>query len=297
MFRCSVLVAAMVVGGWPTPTRGAGIVTLNASDPDSFYIYGGATLNAGGASVQVNSSAAAAALFQGGSFQLTAGAVNVVGGFQTSGRPALSLPINVGQPSMPDPFGHLPAPAVGAPAGPPKITGSGTFHPGYYPQGLDLVAGNDITLMPGVYVLDNGFHLSGDGALHGDGVMFYIRSGALHDNGTGDIFLAPPTDGPYAGISFQARDNANFAAFNGMTSFTGARDAAGIGTLYFPAATVEFGGIGDIDVNGIVADKVEAYGLGVTRVIVPEPSTVGLLAVAGAGLMTLRVRRSGRRRT
>ena len=282
---------ALVAGSTPL-AGGAEIVALSSSSPQSLYLYGSATLDVGSGSVQVNSSSAAGLTIQGSLVSLIAGRVNVVGsGYQTSGRPTISSDIHVFQPAVSDPLTILPAPFVGPAVGPDKITGTGTFQPGYYPQGLELVTGNDVTLAPGVYVLDNGFEISGNAVLHGDGVMFYIRSGAVLDNGTGGTFLTPPTQGLYEGISFfQARDNANVALFNGAGPLQGSPDGTGIGTLYFPAATVDLAGTGDMYFDGIIADKVHVHGVGLRKVVVPEPSAIGVLVLGGAGLMRRRVR-------
>jgi hypothetical protein len=281
-----MLIALLIVAGWAPRASSGAIIALNPEDPNSLYLSGLVTLDAGTGSVQVNSSSSSAAVFQGKFVSLIAGEVNVVGGVRVLGTPALSAEINLNQPWVPDPLAGLPAPAVGSPVGPPRISGSGTFQPGYYPQGLGLFLDNNVTLMPGVYILDNGFDISGSVTLHGEGVMFYIRSGAVQYNGTGSMFLAPPTEGVYQGITFfQARDNTNGSVFNGTAPITGFGDAAGIGTLYFPAARVNLSGTADIYINGIVADKIEASGNGVRKVIVPEPSGVILLVLAGAGLM------------
>ena len=285
-FRGWVLVAIVLVASWAPRTSTAGIIALNPQDHLSFYLHGLVRVDVGDGSVHVNSSSYRAAFFQGTGVKLTAGAVNLVGQYETGGRPLLSTPIHTEQPAVPDPLAWLPAPEAGPPVGPPTITGTGTFQPGYYPQGLHLAEGNDVTLTPGVYVLDNGFQIDGAATLRGQGVMFYIRSGAIADQGTGTRFLAPPAEGIYRGVTFfQARDNTNLALFSNAATFTGVGDAAGIGTLYLPAATLEMGGSGDMYVNGIIADKVVAYGTGLKAVIVPEPSVVGLLAVAGAALM------------
>ena len=287
-FPCNLWVLiALLLAGFTPQASGAAITALNPSSPQSLYLYGSATLDVGAGSVQVNSTNDAGLTIQGSLITLIAGTVNLSGsGYQTVGAPTISVDISVLQPSVPDPLAFLPAPPVSSPVGPDKITGSGTFQPGYYPQGLELVAGNNITLAPGVYVLDNGFEISGNAVLHAGGVMFYLRSGAVQDNGTGGTFLAPPTEGIYGGITFfQARDNTNVALFNGTGPLQGLDGAAGIGTLYFPAATVDLGGTGDMYFNGIIADKVHVHGDGLRKVIVPEPSGIGLLVLASAGLM------------
>src|SRR5688500_1492897 len=209
--RYWMLIAVLIGAGWAARVDGGytSVLALNDRDPDSFYMFGHGYLDIGPDSVQANSNASRAAFFQGTHLALIAGAVNVVGGYDTSGSPPLSTQIKVGRPYLFDPLGNLPSPEVGEPTG-DKITGSGTFYPGYYSDGLKLFSGNNVTLMPGLYVLDNGFELNGTSTLFGEGVMFYIRSGAISDNGTGSVFLAPPSEGLYRGITFfQAHNNTN----------------------------------------------------------------------------------------
>jgi hypothetical protein len=107
--------------------------------------------------------------------------------------------------------------------------------------------------------------LNGHCTLTGYGVMFYIKFGSVQANGTGDIHLTPPASGVYKGIQFfQARNNTQLAQFNGTGLFTGtsADIHGGAGTMYFPAATIEVGGTGDMYVDSIIADKITVYGDG-----------------------------------
>jgi hypothetical protein len=95
--------------------------------------------------------------------------------------------------------------------------------------------------------------------------MFYIKFGSVQANGTGDIHLTPPSSGTYQGIQFfQARDNTQLAQFNGTGLFTGtaADTHNGAGTMYFPKASIEVGGTGDMYVDSIIADKITVYGDG-----------------------------------
>ena len=129
----------------------------------------------------------------------------------------------------------------------------------HLPAGLEMNAGDNVFLHPGVYILDNGFRLNGHSKLVGYGVMFYLHTGSIHDNGTGDVFLTPPREGDYAGIQFfQARDNYEEANFNGDTTWQGTtvddpatpidESTAGAGTFYFPNAHIQFGGSGSMTI-------------------------------------------------
>jgi hypothetical protein len=258
------------------------VIALNAHDPMSFYVYGSAYLNVGDSegSVQVNSDNTTnnqgGSLIQGTQVEFLAGRLNVVGMQYERGRPSIPDTYEF-QPYIPDPLAHLPEPEVPGSAtypATPEITGDGEFWPGYYPGGIDLQDDDTIFLHPGVYILDTGFYTNGHSTLEAYGVMFYLNEGSVHDNGTGQVYCTPPTEGVYKDIQFfQARDNTEMAQFNGGTLWTGSQtddpstpevneSTIGTGTLYFPNAKLECGGTGDMYVNGLIADKIVVYGTG-----------------------------------
>jgi Flp pilus assembly protein TadG len=267
---------AVAIGG---PAQ-ASVIALNTKDPNSFYVYGNGYMDLGDGAAQVNSSSGSSSVFQGTQITFKAGEVNMVGDYNEKGNPDLnSVDLNSYQPPVSDPLASLPAPVPGAPMSPAKISGTSdgvqkTFNPGYYPQGLQMNNGENVFLNPGVYTLENGstkkpslpaFLLNGHCTLTGYGVMFYIKYGSVQANGTGDVHLTPPPGGTYKGIQFfQARDNTQLAQFNGTGLFTGtsADIHGGAGTMYFPAATIEVGGTGDMYVDSIIADKIVVYGDG-----------------------------------
>lgn len=265
----------------------ADIIALDPDAPHAFYMYGDAYVNVGNGegSVQVNSNNTqpnvGGSLVQGTKVQFLAGDLYVVGTNEERGKP--NLPdIHEGEAFKPDPLSLLAEPEVPSAAtypAKPRITGNGQgtqvdFYPGYYPQGLQMNAGDNVFLHPGVYILDNGFSLNGHSKLVGYGVMFYLHTGSIHDNGTGDVFLTPPPPGEYyEGIQFfQARDNFAEANFNGGTTWQGPTNddpstpyddvATGAGTFYFPNAHVQFGGTGNLTFNGLIANTIEIYGTG-----------------------------------
>ena len=266
---------AVAIGG---PAKNS-VIALNNKDPKSFYVYGNGYMDLGDGAAQVDSNSAQSSVFQGTQITFIAGQVNMVGNYDEKGNPDLNaVDLNTYQPTVSDPLAGLPVPTIGAPMTPNKISGTSdgvlkTFNPGYYPKGLQMNNGENVFLNPGVYVLESGskkpsdpaFMLNGHATLTGYGVMFYIKFGSVQANGTGDIHLTPPTSGVYQGIQFfQARDNKQLAQFNGTGLFTGtAADVhSGAGTLYFPVASVEVGGTGDMYIDSIVADKITVYGDG-----------------------------------
>ena len=266
----------------------ADIISLDPDDPHAFYVYGDAYLNVGNGegSVQVNSNNTTpnvgGSLVQGTKVTFLADDLYVVGTNEERGKP--NLPdIHEHEEFQPDPYATLAEPAVPNPPLPtyptkPKITGNGStlteFWPGYYPQGLEMNAGNNVFLHPGVYILGDDFKLNGDSTLTGYEVMFYLDQGAIHDNGTGEVFLTPPPLGDYYENLqfFQARDNTEAGDFNGTTVWTGAQvndpstevdeSTIGAGGFYFPNAHIEFGGTGQLTFNGLIAKTIEIYGSG-----------------------------------
>lgn len=261
----------------------ADVIALNSKDAQSFYLYGNGYLDLLGGKAQVNSThKTQAVLFQGSSITYKFGSMDIVGHYDERGNPQIPnlSDIHEDEDAIADPLATLPEPV---PAdyvrNNSKINGGTSASPkrfasGYYPNGLDLQAGHSVILEPGVYVIDNGFQINGNATLKGSGVMIFLRTGSVKDNGTGQVYLTPPTSGTYANIQFfQARTNTTMATFNGTSTWKGAATddtsttevneaTAGTGTLYFPKATVELGGTGDMWVNGLISDKIIVYGSG-----------------------------------
>ena len=264
--------AIAVADGGP---RYADIIALNDRDPQSFYIQGNGYLNVGDGTVQVNSTHPDGSTF-GNTITFIAGEVDMVATeYETRGHPDLDdIDMNTDEDRVSDPLAGLPEPIPGDPMTPSAITGTADYFPGYYPGGLSLNNDEAPFLHPGVYILDNGFHTNGHCSLTAYGVMFFIRTGEVDHNGTGDMRLTPPTAGVYQGIQFfQARNNFNEAHFNGTGLFSGGEaddpstpgideSTAGAGTLYFPKATVWLNGTGDMFFNGLISDKVVVSGDG-----------------------------------
>ncbi|MEO6434163.1 MAG: hypothetical protein ABIP55_00155, partial [Tepidisphaeraceae bacterium] len=267
---------AVAIGG---PAENS-IIALNPKDKNSFYIYGNPTVDLGEGSVQVDSSSQQGTLFQGTNFEFIAGQVNMVGNYYERGNANVenTTDLNPGEPYVADPLAGLPVPSFEPLMVPPgRISGTSdgvqrVFNPGYYPSGLRMNAGEKVFLNPGVYVLSNqgnsngsAFFTNGHCVLTGYGVMFYIKQGNVDHNGTGDVHLTPPQDGVYKGIQFfQARNNTAKSFLRGTGVFTGASADVNnsAGTMYFPAASLEIGGTGDMYVDSVVADKIVIYGAG-----------------------------------
>ena len=76
-----------------------------------------------------------------------------------------------------------------------------------------------------------------NGTITGEEVMFYIEEGQAIFTGSGDTTLTAPDDGYYKGVLvFQARNNTNTIVITGDAA------AGGWGTIYAPAAQIDFSG-------------------------------------------------------
>lgn len=248
---------AMIGGG-----TGAGLITLNRTDPCSLLIRGNATLEVNNGDIQVNSNSNRAACTNGNPTVRT-DLINIVGESNMR-ESSVTGEIHEHQDYMPDPLAFLPEvnyvgwPNLG------QINTGGTYPPGYYAGGITLNAGHNVTLEPGIYVLDGeGLRTNGNATLIAHNVMFFVvGSGVVHLNGTGQTVVTPPDSGTYEGVSiFTARDNTNDNLLNG----TGLLDLQG--TLYFPAAHVSVGGTGDGFGNQFIADTIEIFGTGVKTIV------------------------------
>ena len=250
---------AMIGGG-----SGAGLIALDEDSPEAFYIHGSPHLDVRGGRMQINSSHDRAARLRGGVI-LDAPGMDIVGDVQFDGNAyTYDGEINRDAEPMDDPLAALEPPPIGEPNVPGGITESGTYGPGYYPDGINLEGGN-VELEPGIYIVDgDGFQVGGNAELTAHGVMFYVKgTGRIRVDGTGDVIVTPPgpEGGNYEGISFfQERGNTNPIEITG-TGFMSDPDHEG-GAIYAPTARVELGGTGDMYINQLLAGQVHVYGSG-----------------------------------
>lgn len=195
------------------------------------------------------------------------------------GNPLLYMqpyPPQTGQAPRIDPLDAVPVPAIPAAAPLPNMPGcSASFVNGVY-NGGNVTVGNHwctnqvtlspgrytsltitsdaglpptyspVILTPGLYYIDNYFTINGNGRVVGNGVTFYIDSGAVNLGGSGQATLSAPGAGTYGGlVFFMGRGNgSNFIVNGGSTlSLTG--------TVYGPLARIESSGSGvNKTVNG-----------------------------------------------
>jgi hypothetical protein len=131
------------------------VLALNTKNPDSIYVYGNAQLNVDGCAVQANSADGAGLNMTGNASSAKALQFGVTGSF--GGENWSPQPITGTEP-VSDPYASLPVP----PSGPcvnaaSKLQRSSfTLSPGTYCGGLNIKAGAQVTLEPGIYIIQDG---------------------------------------------------------------------------------------------------------------------------------------------
>lgn len=244
---------AVLVGG-----TGSGIVILqdDAVIACALWLLGNTSLVVqntdgydGAAPIYVNSDHERAVCLQymtsTASPELVAPEINITGDIDIDEGVLLDAVVNHGTSPVEDPLAELPSPSITSVPNLGKITSSGVYGPGYYPGGIALTGETDVSLLPGVYILEGpGLHVKDQARLAANGVMIYVRQGNVDMSTTGAVRITsmPITGGsPFGGVSiFQARGNARESRI-----FATAGQLFVEGTLYFPSAQLVLRGTSD----------------------------------------------------
>ncbi|GIV00033.1 MAG: hypothetical protein KatS3mg014_1648 [Actinomycetota bacterium] len=163
---------------------------------------------------------------------------------------------------LPDPFENLTPPTT---AGTGSCSG-GVCRPGRYPSQLSITSST--TLLPGIYILENGISVTSQATLNGSGVMLYVKGGDLTFAGGSSIVLSPQESGPYRGVLiFQPRSNPSPLKLSGGTvvgegnSDDCNKTAALNGVVYARASSVTLGtGGACLNVRAVIAENVTVTG-------------------------------------
>jgi hypothetical protein len=248
----------MSVLGFASATVHARAVAKLGSSPTCMYVLDPSASNAfqisGGVNLQmscgvfVNSSSSSALQASGGA-HVTAGALNVVGDYSSSGGATLSPTPSTHSAPQRDPLAYLKPPAIGSCTSGSNYSVSGgataTLAPGVYCKGISISGGSKVTFNPGVYILLGGGLNISSATVTGAGVTFYNTSasgkpyGNISFSGGASANLSAPTTGPLAGILFYQDKNASPSA---GSDFSGGASVALTGALYFPTTSVSYSG-------------------------------------------------------
>ena len=236
-----------------------GILVLNPAAKSALNANGSGRLTVSGTPVIVDSNDSLAAIAGGGGF-LKAMEFDITGGWGTTGTGGtFDGPIYTGRRPTADPLVYLPDPDKSTmPVQSKKqvhfTSGVEIWGPGVYKGGISVTSTGSLTLLPGIYYMDNGgFQFTGAGSLSAVGVMIYNDPGngnadAISISGQGSIVMTPPTSGIYSGLAlFQRRDSTvpvsvsggsganitgTFYAAGANLTVTGGSGAANLGSQY-----------------------------------------------------------------
>ncbi|MEZ2332589.1 pilus assembly protein TadG-related protein [Mesorhizobium sp. RCC_202] len=233
-------------------------LALNPSASQAMLFSGSTSVKLNGCVVMANSIANDALKVQG-SAGLQADCLISAGGVVLN-NPVTTVcksPITQALPAA-DPFASLPPPAAGNPC--KSVNGnktSQTLQPGTYCSGMSL--NGNVTLQPGVYVVQGGMKVNANAVVSGSGVtIFMAGSNTVSMNGNATVTLSAPTSGTYSGVLFYG-DRTGTAA---QSTFNGTADSLLTGAIYFPRQQVNY--LGNFSgVNGctqVVADTIQWSG-------------------------------------
>lgn len=227
------------------PQASAALGTLTAS--------GGANLNAT-CGIIVDSASSSGITVNGGTSIITATTIGVVGGYSLTGGAIINPPPSTGIVPADDPLNYVPQPTVpttcdhtGTYTPTSNLLGYATMNPGTYCGGVQINAGQSVSMNQGLYIMSGGgFTLNGGASLSGSGVTIFNSQGngyaykPIIINGGGTINLSAPTSTPLKGILF-FQDRSISDTSQGST-IAGGAGATYNGALYFPAAQLTYTG-------------------------------------------------------
>jgi Flp pilus assembly protein TadG len=233
-FNKPVVETAKATAAYQTVSN-ACVLALSPSAPQAAYFSGNASIGLNGC-VVMSDSVAADAVYVWGSASVSADCVVSAGGVADNGGlkdTVCPAPVTNAAPAA-DPFASVPAPST---SGPCLTASGGTLQPGVYCSGLDLKG--DVTLSPGVYVVEGSMRVNGNANITGSGVTIYLAGGAgVTINGNATLNLSAPTSGTYSGILFFGDRSASGVS----NTFDGSSSSVMTGALYFPTQSVAYKG-------------------------------------------------------
>jgi Flp pilus assembly protein TadG len=256
------------------------MLSLNPSASQATLFSGSTSVKLTGCSVMSDSLAADAIKVQG-SAGLAADCLISVGGMVLNNSVTLDptvckAPITQSLPAA-DPFASLPTPAATSPC---QNINNGkskqTLQPGTYCSGMSL--SGDVTLSPGVYVVQGSFKINATANVSGSGVTIFMSgSNTVSMNGNATVTLSAPGSGTYSGVLFYG-DRTGTAA---QSTFNGTATSLLTGAIYFPRQQVNYLGnfSGKNGCTQVVADTIQWSG---NSTISQDCSSLGMKDIPAA---------------
>ena len=216
------------------------MTALDQTASQAALFSGNTTVKVTGCVVMSNSNATDSIKLQG-SASLQVDCLIAAGGVSLSNpvTTVCAAPITQALPAG-DPFVDLPAPVAATPC---QNDNKATLGPGTYCSGMNL-KGN-VTLSPGVYVVQGSFKINANAAITGSGVTIFMSgSSTVSMNGNASVKLSAATSGTYSGVLFYG-DRTGMSA---SSTFNGTADSLLTGAIYFPKQQVNY--LGNFSGNG-----------------------------------------------
>lgn len=237
-----------------TDASKACMTALDQTASQAALFSGNTSVKVTGCVVMSNSNASDAIKLQG-SASLQVDCLISAGGVSLSNpvTTVCAAPITQALPAA-DPFADLPVPAASNPC---QNDNKATLSPGTYCSGMTL-KGN-VTLSPGVYVVQGDLKINANAAITGSGVTIFMSGSSIVSmNGNASVKLSAPTSGIYSGVLFYGDRAGNSAS----STFNGTADSLLTGAIYFPKQQVNYLGnfSGNSGCTQVVANTIQWSG-------------------------------------
>jgi hypothetical protein len=242
------------------------LLVLNPAASEALRLKGSPALSTDNCTVHVNSRAAKA-VSVGGSAGIDATAIYVVGPPGPNGR--MSPKPQYNQPALEDPLkDKLPWPGLGVcnRIGYSAAKKPETIKPGIYCGGMTFGSGANVTMEPGVYVVQTGsIHFQANSKLTGTGGVTIIMldpTGTISMQGGPEVNLQASTSGPWAGVVLAIKPQ----PLKLTSSLQGGGGLTLGGVVYMPTQHLEMQGGGDLGgrptSKGFIVDTINIQGSG-----------------------------------
>lgn len=225
------------------------MLVLDGASDAAFSMTGSSNASFVDCGLTVDSSSASAVSLVGGG-TLSATTVRIVGGDSLKGGSSIDATdgIVTGATATPDPYADrtIPAPSGCSYNSFSMSGGSRTISQGTFCNGLSLTGAAQLTLQPGIYIIDGGsFSLAGGNSISGTGVTIVLTSSTGSGYATASVAggstinLTAPTSGATAGMLFFQDPR---APHSGSNSLSGGAGQSLTGAVYFPSQPLTYSG-------------------------------------------------------
>lgn len=296
-----ITVRAVAVVAATSSDDDACVLALNDTDSDALKFRGNASIDVSGCVVASNSSDSTSITISG-SATLTAESLQTVGDYSVGGSATLNTTTDPtsGASAVDDPYADLEVPSYSGcdqsnysvrPSDTTTITPASSTTP--YVFCGDLTVQGDLTLSPGIYIIDEGdFDVRSTANLTGSDVTIILTSstdsdyGTMTLNGSATLDLSAPDSGDYSGmLIYRDRD-----APDANNSILGGANAEFTGAIYMPSSTINFTGnsaTGGTECLQVIGDTVDISGTTGLTSTGCEDAGATLATLSGANVINL----------